>query len=287
MTNPKVIEKFSSSPSTFFEMPILALPETDIAYEVRGGGEPLVLIPGFASGAWSWEWQVEDLAAAEFKVITFDPRGVANSTLHAGAHVSITKIAGDVAALLRELGVAAAHILGISFGGFVAQEFALRYPERVRKLVLASTSFGGSNHVAPSPEVLASFATTEGLNSPDRIRKYLTMAFTPEFALDSANVVDRFCTLREQNVVPEEIYRQQLASAMSFDAESRVGNIAVETLVLTGDSDTVVPALNSNNLAKAIANATLGVIADGGHMAFVENVEEFNDFVTDFLKGSY
>ena len=267
-------------------MPILTLPETDIAYEVRGTGAPVVLIPGFASGAWSWQWQVEDLAK-EFQVITFDPRGVARSVLHGDAHVSISKIANDTADLLRELRIAAAHILGISFGGFVAQEFALRYPDRVGKLVLASTSFGGPNHVMPSMEVLASFSSTDGLNDPDRIRKYLTTAFTSDFVRDNAAEIERFCSLREQNPVPEEVYKQQLASAIAFNTEDRIGGIAAETLVLTGDSDTVVPAENSRNLANAIPNATLGVIADGGHMAFIENAEEFNDFVIDFLNGSY
>ncbi|MEQ1763478.1 MAG: alpha/beta hydrolase [Pyrinomonadaceae bacterium] len=267
-------------------MPILTLTETDIAYEVRGSGEPLVLIPGFASGAWSWEWQAEALSA-QFHIVTFDPRGVSRSALHDDAHVSITKIAGDIAALLRELRLDRAHILGISFGGFVAQEFALRYPDRVNKLVLASTSFGGPNHVMPPMEVLAAFSSTEGLNDSDRVRKHLTTAFTPEFVLDHAGEVDRFCTLREENCVPDEVYQQQLASALAFNTEGRVGEINAETLVLTGDGDTVVPAENSRNLANKIPNATLGVISDGGHMAFVENAEEFNSFVIEFLNGSY
>jgi pimeloyl-ACP methyl ester carboxylesterase len=261
-----------------------SLDETELYYQICGDGEPLVLVPGFASGAWSWEWQAGELAK-DFRVVTFDPRGVANSKLNGGSHVSITRIANDIANLILELDIDSAHILGISFGGFVAQEFALRYPERVKKLILASTSFGGPNHVMPSVEVLSSFASTEGLNSADRIRKYLTTAFTPDFVRENAATVERFCALREENTVPEEVYRQQLASAMEFNAEHRIGAIKAETLVLTGDSDTVVPAANSGNLAKAIPSAHLGVIADGGHMAFVENADEFNSFVRDFLVG--
>ena len=107
------------------------------------------------------------------------------SALRHGAEVSIENIADDVAELLDKLEFEAAHILGISFGGFVAQEFALKYPRMVKKLVLASTSFGGPNHVAPSIEVLAAFASTEGLNSSARIRQYLTMAFSPNFVRDT------------------------------------------------------------------------------------------------------
>lgn len=260
----------------------ITLTETELVYEIHGEGEPLVLIPGFASGAWSWEWQLNELGKV-FKVITFDPRGVAASVLKNGAKVSIDKLADDIAGLLRELEMPAAHILGISFGGFVAQEFALAFPQHVKKLVLVSTSFGGPNHVMPSMEVLTSFTSTEGLNSPDRIRKYITTAFMPEFVRDHADVVERFCTLREANAVPEEVYRQQLAAAMGFDAETRVADIKSETLVLTGGSDTVVPAKNSENLAKTIPNAMLRMIDGAGHMAFVENAEEFNFIVRDFL----
>ena len=172
---------------------------------------------------------------------------------------------------------------GISFGGFIAQEFALRHPDKLKKLVLASTSFGGPNHVAPPMEVLAAFSATDGLNSFDRIRKYITMAFSPDFVSDHAEVVDEFCTLREQNVVPEEVYSQQLASAMAFNAEKRIPQINAETLVLTGDNDTVVPPGNSVNLAKAIPRAWLRTIDRGGHMSFVEQAGEFNAIVREFL----
>lgn len=263
-------------------MPILKLPETDLAYEVRGAGEPVVLIPGFASGMWSWDWQLDELGKV-FQIITFDPRGVARSELKAGGDVSITRIADDVAELLTKLDIGSAHILGISFGGFVAQEFALRYPERVRKLVLVSTSFGGPNHVMPSPDVLGAFSPTDGLNDPDKIRKHLTMAFRPDFVRGRGAEVERFCSLREDNAVPEAVYEQQLAAAIAFCAEDRVGKIKAETLVLTGDRDAVVPAENSTNLADAIPNTTLGVIAGGGHMAFVENASEFNSRVKEFL----
>jgi pimeloyl-ACP methyl ester carboxylesterase len=266
-------------------MPFVHLNHTELNYEFHGDGEPLVLVPGFASGAWSWRWQAKDLAK-DFRVVTFDPRGVAGSRLKDGASVSIVEIADDVSSLLEELGVDAAHVLGISFGGFVAQEFALRHPGRLKKLVLASTSFGGPNHVAPSVEVLAPFSATDGLNSADRIRKYMTLGFSPNFVRDQSDIVDEFCTLRERNVVPEEVYRQQLASAVTFSAEDRVGDITAETLVLTGDKDAVVPPENSENLARAIPGARLRSIKGGGHMAFVEQAGKFNAIIREFLTGS-
>ena len=265
-------------------MPFTASTEVELYFETRGTGEPLVLIPGFASGAWSWQWQVDELAAL-FRVITFDPRGVARSKMADGGAISIEDIAGDIAAILDELEIEKTNVLGISFGGFVAQEFALKYPSRLKKLVLASTSFGGPNHVLPAAEVLASFASTEGMNSADRIRRYLTQAFSQEFVTRRADVVERFCSLRQSNKVPENVYMQQLQSAMAFSTEERVSSISSETLVLTGDVDSVVPAQNSYNLAAKLPKARIAVIQAAGHMAFVERADEFNRIVRDFLNS--
>src|SRR3954464_7018639 len=108
-------------------MAVLKLPDVEIHYAVSGGGKTLVLIPGFASGAWSWVWQTEDFSR-DFQVITFDPRGISQSKLDDGTEASIQLIAKDVVSLLDHLNIDNAHVLGISFGGFSAQEFALVYP---------------------------------------------------------------------------------------------------------------------------------------------------------------
>jgi pimeloyl-ACP methyl ester carboxylesterase len=134
-------------------------------------------------------------------------------------------------------------------------------------------------------EVLAAFASVEGLNSSERIRQYLKMAFSAGFAAENAETVDRFCRLREDNAVPREVYLQQLHSAMTFNTEERLAAIAAPTLVITGDADTVVPTQNSLNLAAKIANARLEMMAGTGHMAFVEKAEHFNLLIRNFLRA--
>lgn len=261
-------------------MPTLKIGDAAVYYETAGSGDCLVLIPGFASGSWSWKHQTAAFSK-DFGVVTFDPRGVSRST--AGAAVTIEAISDDVAALLDHLGVERANILGISFGGFVAQDVAFRYPDRVAKLVLACTSYGGKGHVAPSMEVLTAFASTKGMNSAERIRQYLPMAFSPGFVERSPEVVDEFCSLREQNTVPERVYMDQLVAATTFDFSGRSGGIGAETLVISGDRDTIVPAQNSVNLAAAIPNSRLELVEGGGHMMFAETPELFNSKVIDFL----
>jgi pimeloyl-ACP methyl ester carboxylesterase len=266
-------------------MPFLKLRDLSICYHSVGRGEALILIPGFASGAWAWFRQIENLAK-DFQVITFDPRGIANSSLGDGeTMVSIETIADDIAALLDELKIERANILGTSFGGFVAQEFALAYPDKLKKLILACTSFGGANHVAPAWEVQAAFVSTDDLNKQERIRKFIVPAFTPDFYHAHPDVVEQVCQLREQNYVPETVYMQQLESATAFDAEKRVSRIQAETLILTGDTDVVVPCENSRNLARTISNSKLEIIKGGSHMFFIEKAGEFNRIVTNFLEG--
>ena len=260
-------------------MPREVFSDTEIYYTDQGEGEPLLLIPGFASGAWSWNWQIDALSK-NFRVIAFDPRGIANSRLESDGEVSIQVIADDSALLLDALGLDSAHILGISFGGFVAQEFAIKYPGRVKKLVLASTSFGGPHHVPAVMDIYAAFVSMEDLNSPERVRKYLSVAFDPE---TDPELVERFCVLREQNPIPENVYMLQLRSAMSINTEDRVPQISAETLVITGDRDLIVPMKNSLNLVEKIPNAHLAVIPYAGHMAFVERADEFNRIIEDFL----
>ena len=110
-------------------MPTVTIDGCELWYERSGEGPPLVLIPGFASGAWAWKYQLADLEK-DFDTITFDPRGVARSA-NGGPAGTIEQIARDVVSLLDHLGIDRANVLGISFGGFVAQHFALEFPEKL------------------------------------------------------------------------------------------------------------------------------------------------------------
>ena len=256
----------------------------NLYYEVRGTGESLVLIPGFASGAWNWNWQAKDLVK-DFQVVTFDPRGIGKSKAFETdlKNLSMRVFAEDVLQILDELEIEKAHILGASFGGFVAQEFALEFPERLNKLILACTSFGGAHHVAPDWEVLMAFASTDGMNTSERIRKFMTPAFTEEFNKNNAETVEKVCKLREESIVPESVYTSQLKAATTFDFENRVSEIKNKTLILTGDKDRVVPMQNSVNLAGKMSNAKLEIIENGSHMFFIEKADEFNQKVRNFL----
>lgn len=264
-------------------MPRVLVGEVQLYYEIEGAGEPLVLIPGFAAGRWLWFKQVAALAAG-FQVITFDPRGVSQSDGPPGSQ-TISQIADEVQALLRTIGVESAHVLGASFGGFVAQELALSHPELTRSLVLCCTSFGGPSHVPPTAETLVALASTKELNTTERVRQNLLLAFTPEFVRDHPAEIDEVIRLRADNEVPEHVCQSQLQAAVAFNAESRVPKLNVRTLVISGDADVIVPVENSRNLAAAIPGAALRIIEGGSHTIFIERPEEFNGIVREFMLG--
>lgn len=255
-------------------------------YETHGAGEPLILIPGFASGVWTWFRQIDDLSK-DFQAITFDPRGIGKSKIENpkdSENLSMQVFVEDVLQVLDELRIEKANVLSASFGGFVAQELALKFPERVNKLILACTTAGGANHVKPDIEILRSFTPDPNLSVGERIRKFFRPAFTEEFSRNHAEIVEKVCRLRELNDVAETVYFAQLEAAFSFNSENRIGAVETETLVMTGDNDKIVPMQNSVNLAEKLPNAILKIIENGSHMFFIENADEFNRAVKEFLK---
>ncbi|HEY6187858.1 MAG TPA: alpha/beta fold hydrolase [Pyrinomonadaceae bacterium] len=264
-------------------MPGIKVGELQLYYEIHGEGEPLVLIPGFRTGLWLWSKQVEAFAR-KFRVIIFDPRAVGRST-DSGEPFTTGTLADDLAGLLSALGIASAHILGVSFGGFVAQEFAIGHPQMTRSLILGCTSFGGARHLLPATSTLQKLSEIEGLNTEERTRQNLLMAFSPEFIREQPGEVEKVIDLRLRNPVSDRAHFAQLQAAATFDAASRVNAIKAPTLVLTGDADTIVPPGNSKNLAENIPGARLVVIEGGSHMFFIEQPEKFNNAVIEFIEG--
>ena len=132
-------------------MPITTANGIDLYYEIHGEGEPLLLIMGLSLSSKSWFRTIPALSK-QYKVIVFDNRGVGLSG-KPNSPYSIELMADDAKAVLDAAGVESAHIYGISMGGMIAQRLALKYPERIRSLILGCTTSGGEKHVQPNAEV--------------------------------------------------------------------------------------------------------------------------------------
>jgi pimeloyl-ACP methyl ester carboxylesterase len=130
---------------------------------------------------------------------------------------------------------------------------------------------------------LTAVLSRNGFNSEERIRRILLPAFSPDFVRSHSGEVDEVIKLRLANPVMEEAFSAQLKAGIGFDAESRVNAINAPTLVLSGDADKIVPVQNSRNLAQKIPGARLRLIEGGSHLFFIEQLDEFNRIVAEFV----
>lgn len=251
-------------------------------YEIHGEGEPLVLLEGLGYSTWMWYKQVDELAK-HFKVIMFDNRGVGKTDMP-DMEYSIELFADDTAEVLAALGIDKAHILGVSMGGFTAQEFAIRHPEMVNKLILCSTSFGGSNSIPIPQETLAIMMKGGGqYKSLDEIKVAISTALDKDTLEQHEDVLNKIIDEKMKLPQPKHAYQRQLMAGASFNAEERVVRINAETLILAGKGDRVVPWENTKLLQEKISNSHVEIIENAGHVFFMEESHKTNKLIIDFL----
>lgn len=263
-------------------MPKAKVDDIQLYYEAHGQGEPLLLIMGLGASTLSWSEQIPTFSR-EFRVIAFDNRGAGRSDKPA-VRYTIALFADDTAGLMDALDIDSAHVYGQSMGGFIAQELALRRPQRVRTMVLGSTSCGGREAVAGSPENLAVIGMMNVLTPREAAEKGLPLLYSEEFiARNHDALIQR--SLREAELrPPPDAFGRQVQAAVRHNTFDRLPDIRCPTLVITGSDDKVVPADNSHILAKRIPGAELAFLPGAGHGYPVEKAAESNATVLEFLR---
>ena len=263
-------------------MPKAKVDDIQLYYEEQGRGEPLLLIMGLGASTLGWSEQILTFSR-EFRVIAFDNRGAGRSDKPA-VRYTIALFADDTAGLMDALGIDSAHVYGQSMGGFVAQELALRHPQRVRTLVLGSTSCGGRQAVAGSPENLAIIGMMNVLTPREAAEKGLPLLYSEEFiARHHDALIQR--SLREAELrSPPDAFGRQVQAAIRHNTFDRLADIRCPTLVITGSGDRIVPADNSRILVERIPGAELAVLPGAGHGYLVEKAAESNAIVLKFLR---
>jgi 3-oxoadipate enol-lactonase len=255
-------------------------------YEVYGKGEPLLLIPGTGNPHLRWTKQVP-VYAREFKVIVYDPRGTGQSSFPQGVEVTTALMADDAAALLDTLGVDSAHVYGISLGGMVAQEVALRHPEKVRSLILGATTPGGSHAVQGEGWAIAALvaAATQGAAaSQESQEQFLQTVFSPGYLAEHLQEAIAAFVFPNYPQTPPESMIAHLRCSASHDTYDRLPSITAPTLVIDGADDPLVPAENSRILAERIPGAQLILLEGARHLYIVEKQAEADAAVLDFLR---
>lgn len=258
-------------------MPVMITDETSIDYDIHGEGPPLVLINGLGFGRWGWFKQVPAFSR-HFRTITFDVRG------ERGLKNGVVDLADDVVALMDQLRIRKAHVLGTSLGGFVAQELALRRPDLVDRLVLVCTSYGGNGPEAISPRALADMVGWGSFTPEGTVRRGLETATSDIYRAERPEEFEQVIRWRLADSPSINAYYEQAMAGARFDLSGDVEHITSPTLVIHGAEDRYIPVANAAALAGAIPNAKLRVLDAAGHLVFIERFADVNRDVVAFLK---
>ena len=247
-----------------------------------GAAGTVVLINGLADDLQSWDFQIPALVKADYRVLRFDNRGIGASDMPPGPYTS-TLLADDAKALVDHLGLTSFHLMGVSMGGMIAEEYALAYPDDITSLTLACT-FG-----APDPFCTQMFAMwgdlARGLGVPFVMRDVALWAFTGKFFEERPDEAAEFGAAMASLEMPLDAYLSQLNVIQEHDALGRVSSITTPTLVLAGDEDILIPVRLSAQLQAAIPNAVWATVP-GGHACLWESPDEFNTTFIDFLRST-
>jgi pimeloyl-ACP methyl ester carboxylesterase len=260
---------------------------TNIYYEVHGQGEPLVMIMGFGGGCRGWYFQVR-VFKKHYSVIIFDNRGIGKSD-KATEPYTIRTMASDTLGLMDYLGVARAHVLGMSLGSLVAQEIAIEHPERVDKLILACASIGETQEDDMHERMVKAFKVKEGPDGVDLRSVNFEEAMDTVVALSFNKRLYRMLLAPMSKVYVKMIgvdgHLRQIEAVMGYNTLDRLHRIKAPTLVLTGTADNIIPPKYSEQIASLIPNARLVRVEGGSHALNIEMRSRFNKEVLDFLQS--
>ncbi len=259
----------------------------DIAYERLGDplAPPVLLVMGLGSQLIGWpDAFCAELVQRGLHVIRFDNRDVGESThmtaapapnmpaVLAGDDSSVSytlaDMAGDAAALLDALGIASAHVVGASLGGFIAQTMAIEHPRRVRSLTSIMSSTGDRKVGQPHPQALALFAAPP-VTTREAVMQRMVHVFSvigsPKFPIDRDAIAERAGRAFDRSYDPAGLARQGIAVVASGDRTPRLRALEVPALVIHGASDPMVDVSGGRATAAAIPGAELVVIEGMGH----------------------
>ena len=259
----------------------------ELAYETAGdpADPPVLLVMGLGFQLIHWDDEfVAGLVRRGHFVVRYDNRDAGESThLHdapmpdlmaafggdlSSASYSLMDMADDAAGLLEALGLASAHVVGISLGGMIAQELTLRHPDRVRSLTSIMSTTGDRTVGAASPQALGVIMRPPAQDREQAAEMSLEsfrIWASPAFPREDEFIRDRSRRAFDRGFDPVGVSRQLLAVQAGGDRTARLADVRVPTLVVHGDADTLVDLSGGKATAAAVPGAELVVIAGMGH----------------------
>lgn len=252
-----------------------------IYYELRGHGEPFVLLPGQASDHETWDDVAEDYES-DHQLVLIDYRGTGKSDMPTSPPYSTRLFANDVVAVLDDAGLERAHAFGISFGGRTAQWLGIDHSDRLGGLVLGCTTPGNAHGVKRPDDVVAFFANPPA--DPEvAFRERMKLFVTDEFYDSNPEWVKTFRERRARAKIPPAVADQHEIASEGHDAWDGLPKITAATLVMHGSADRLNAAGNGPLLASRIPNAKLHMVEGARHLFYLEKREETSRTILEFL----
>ena len=248
--------------------------------KVQGSGPPLLLVMGLGGNIEMWQPLVEQLS--DFETIAFDAPGMGESEIPRWP-VSMRGLARITAGIVRQLGYGRVDVLGVSYGGAIAQELAYRHREIVRRMVLAATSFGLGG-LPGKPSALAMLATPYRYYSRSHLKAIAPRLYGGRIARQP-ELIDRDAYARLGHAPSWRGYAWQLAAIAGWSSLPFLRRISVPVLVLTGDDDPIIRVFNGRMLAGLIPGAQLHVMRGSGHLFLIDEAENSANLIRKFLTG--
>jgi pimeloyl-ACP methyl ester carboxylesterase len=254
----------------------------EIWVEQEGRGDDVLFISGLADEGACWVDQVAGLRDRH-RITTFDNRGVGRSSTPDGPF-RIADFMEDTAALMDELELERAHVVGSSMGGAIAQELALAHPERVRSLVLNGTWCRGDRFLH---EVFRNWMWSA--EKADSIRDFLVTVnlwcFSPR--IWNEGIMDGWIDAAEASPHAQSVdaFCRSAQALIEHDSADRIGGIRAPTMVTVGELDLCLPARYSEAIVERIPNARLVVVPAVGHQPFQEVPEDYNRLLSEFWES--
>jgi len=244
-------------------MPIVTANGIDLFYRSDGDGPPVLFIQGLGVDHRGWAGVTRPLAE-RFRCISFDNRDVGRSATFEGDY-DVLDMLGDALGLLDALAIERCHVVGVSMGGVIAQEMAIRHPGRVGRLVLITTYTGGD------PRGTAIFESQAMLRRILPREEYCRATFWSVYSHEDYRREDGFVeqmiarTAGNDRWQPQDGYERHVRAVLSANTEGRLHTIAAPTLIIAGAEDILTPARFSLLLDREIPDSRLVVVEGAGH----------------------
>lgn len=248
-----------------------------VEHTLRPGAPALLLMNSLGTSLEMWDDQLEALSE-RYELIRFDARGHGKSTIGADREATMDMLATDALNVLDACGVARAHLCGLSMGGMIAMHIATKWPDRVLKAALCSTS----PHMPPRENWDARIQTVMTQGTAALAEGTLGRWFTPAFHQEHPEKVAHIRSLLLET--SPEGYAACCAAIRDMDQRESIRDITAKTLVIGGTADTSTPPQQAELIASTIMEAKL-VLLEAAHLSNIERAGEFNAALIEFLQG--